>query len=223
MSTANPPDAEMTSPPIVEPIGPHVPDARVASPLDHPYHLTAERYSEMIALGAFRKRDHLYLWKGRLVAKITKGRPHVIAQSKLTNRMVPLVPIGWHVEQDQPIALGDDTMPEPDLTIIRGTANDYSTAPPSARDIALVVEVSDSSLAEDLGDVLQIYAAEGIPIYWVVGLAARVILVHGDPTGPAERPGYRTCQEYREGEEIPVVIDGREVGRIAVSDILPSA
>lgn len=223
MSTANPPDSETTTTSMVEPIAPAATPARVASPLDHPYHLSAERYYEMIALGALRKRDALYLWKGRLVAKMTKGRPHVVAQSKLTNRMVPLVPVGWHVEQDQPIAIGNDSAPEPDLTVIRGTEDDYRNAPPSARDIALIVEISDSSLAEDLGDVLQTYATERVPVYWVVNLPKRVIVVHEDPTGPAERPDYRVRQEYPAGTEIPVVIEGREIGRIAVSDILPAA
>lgn len=223
MSTANPPDSGTRAPSMAEPIEPAPASARVASPLDHPYHLSAARYYEMIELGALRQRDALYLWKGRLVAKMTKGRSHVVAQSKLTNRMVPIVPAGWHVEQDQPIAIGNDSVPEPDLTVVRGVEDDYRDAPPSARDIALVVEVSDSSLAEDLGDVLQTYAAERIPVYWIVNLPRRVIVVHEDPTGPAERPDYRIRQEYPEGAAIPVVIEGREIGRIAVSDILPAA
>jgi Uma2 family endonuclease len=223
MAAVNAPDAKLASTPAVETVSPQNPSGRVASPLDHPYNLTVERYCAMIASGAFGKHEPLYLWKGRLIAKMTKGRPHVIAQSNLTARMVQVVPNGWHIEQDQPIAVGDDSAPEPDLAVIRGIADDYPNDPPSARDIGLIVEVSDSSLAEDLGDVLQTYAAQGIPIYWVVNLPARSILVHGDPTGPAERPDYRSRQEYQEGQEVPVVIDGREIGRIAVSEILPSS
>lgn len=223
MSTANPPDAERTSPSIVEPLGPDAPGVQVASPLDHLYRLTAKRYSAMVEMGAFGKRDALYLWKGRLVAKMTKGRPHMIAQSNLTIGLAPLIPVGWHVEQDSPIALNDESVPEPDLVVIRGVADDYPKSPPPARDIALIIEVSDSSLAEDLGDVLQTYAAEGIPVYWVVNLPKRVFVVHTDPTGPSERPDYRTRREYKTGEEVPIVIEGREIARIAVSEVLPSA
>ena len=52
---------------------------------------------------------------------------------------------------------------------MRGTIRDYSNRSPSSADVGLIVEVSDSSLSEDR-NVAQVYAASGIPVYWIVNL-----------------------------------------------------
>jgi hypothetical protein len=218
----NPP--EMTDPETseaVEVLTPGPPEASVMTPLDRPYRLTVKRYSEMANTGVFRKEDRLYLWKGRLVEKMTKGRPHVVAVNNLIFRLGRLVPDGYHVQVEQPIALGDDSAPEPDLTIIRGIPSEFGALPPVARQVVLLIEVADSSLAEDLGDVLQTYAAEGIPIYWVVNIPAHRIEVYTEPTGPIERPYYRALRIYGPNDKAPVVIDGHELGKISMRDILP--
>jgi Uma2 family endonuclease len=99
---------------------------------------------------------------------------------------------------------------------VRGTIRDFSRRAPGPGDVGLVVEVSDTSLAQDR-KMAEIYSASGIPFYWIVNLADRKIEVHCDP-GPA---GYRSRTDYLAGRNVPVVIDGVEIGRIAVVDILP--
>ncbi len=152
---------------------------------------------------------------------MTQGRPHTIAQGNLFNRMTAVVPAGWYASQEQPIRFGDDSIPEPDLTVVRGAARDSPTEAPRAGDVSLLIEVSDSTLAEDQDEALQAYAAESIPIYWIINLPDRRIEVHTDPTGTAATPLYRSIRYYVPGDEVPVLLDGREVGRIAVNDILP--
>ena len=68
---------------------------------------------------------------------------------------------------------------------------------------------------------MQTYAAEGIPVYWVANLPGRLIEVHTEPTGPVDRPYYLKVQRYGPDDEVPVVIDGHEIGKIAVKDVLP--
>jgi hypothetical protein len=55
----------------------------------------------------------------------------------------------------------------------------------------------------------------------MAGLADRRLEVYSDPTGPADRPAYRCRRDYLPHEDAPVVLDGREVGRIAVARLLP--
>ena len=117
--------------------------------------------------------------------------------------------------------IGNDGMPEPDVTVVRGTTRDYKGRSPAARDVALVVEVSDSSLAVDSGEVKAAYAREAIPIYWIGNLPKQRIEVYTEPSGPAAAPSYRDHRSYGPDDEVPVVLDGREVGRIAVRDVLP--
>ena len=113
------------------------------------------------------------------------------------------------------------SMPEPDLMVVHGSLRDYLQRPPTSRDVAIVIEVSDSSVAQDSVTKLRAYAADGVPVYWIVNLPKCRVIVLIKPTGPVEKPFYQEHQEYGPDDEVPVVLDGREVGRVAVKEILP--
>jgi len=83
--------------------------------------------------------------------------------------------------------------------------------------VALLVEVSETTLARDQGKKLAAYAKAGIPVYWIVNLVENQVEVYSSP-GP---DGYQSRQDFKPGQDVPVVIEGVEVGRIAVADILP--
>ena len=131
------------------------------------------------------------------------------------------MPAGWFVEQDQPLELGRHSVPEPDVKVIRGSQRDYLSRNPKPADVAIVVEVSDSSLPNDAGEMLETYASEGIVVYWIVNLPARCIDVYTRPSGPTEPPSYADHQSYGPDDDVPVVLDGVEVGRIPVREVLP--
>ena len=82
----------------------------------------------------------------------------------------------------------------------------------------LLVEVSDSTLDRDRGAKSAAYAKGRIPVYWIVNLVDRQVEVYTHPS-PS---GYASRVDFKPGEEIPVVLDGVEIGRIAVASILPS-
>lgn len=88
-------------------------------------------------------------------------------------------------------------------------------------DVPLVVEVSDTSLRDDQGVKKTINARSGIAIYWVVNLVAGRLEVYTDPTGPDPSPDYRRRADLGPGDEVALVLDGHEVARIAVADLLP--
>jgi Uma2 family endonuclease len=188
-----------------------------------PYRVTVELYQRMIATGLFREKEPIYLWRGELVEKMTKGRRHNLASTELNAALVRIVPQGWLVRPEQPVTLPSDGMPEPDFTIVRGRSRDFMDRDVTAKDVALVAEVSDSSLAVDSGAMVEDYAREEIPIYWVVNIPGRTIDVYTRPTGARELgpPYYAERHSYNSDEDVPVTLDGREVGRIAVKDVLP--
>ena len=107
-------------------------------------------------------------------------------------------------------------MPRPDLAIVRGDWRTYLTRYPEPADTALVVEVSYTSLDEDRA-MADIYGAGDIPVYWIVNLVDGQVEVYTDP-GP---DGYRSHEVLAPGHTLRVVLDGVEVGEIAVADILP--
>ena len=82
----------------------------------------------------------------------------------------------------------------------------------------MVVEIADSSLAEVREMAAAVYGPSGIPVYWIVNVVNRQVEVYSDP-GPQ---GYRSRVDFPEGQVVPVVIDGQQLGEIAVDDILPS-
>ncbi len=84
--------------------------------------------------------------------------------------------------------------------------------------MALLAEVSDSTLTQDRGVNLAAYAKDGIPVYWIVNLIDRQVEVY---TRPLKAGRYRSRRDYRPGQHIPVVIDGQRLPPIAVDDILP--
>src|SRR4051812_41814935 len=61
---------------------------------------------------------------------------------------------------------------------------------PGPSDIALVIEVADSSLARDRDIKGPAYAAAGLPVYWIVNLIERQVEVYTAPSGPSADPAY---------------------------------
>jgi Uma2 family endonuclease len=186
----------------------------VPSPL---YRMTLAQYEAMIASGAFKDHDRFRLINGYLVAKMTQNPPHVIADD-LCGQALARVLAGWYVRPAKPIRLpGQESMPEPDRCVVRGSTRDYRGRHPGPDDIVLVVEVSDASLSDDREMATEVYGPAGIPVYWIVNVVDNQVEVY---TGPGP-DGYTSRVDFKPGQVLPVVIDGRQLGAIAVDDILP--
>ncbi|MGA8351743.1 MAG: Uma2 family endonuclease [Isosphaeraceae bacterium] len=113
--------------------------------------------------------------------------------------------------------MADFDEPEPDIALARGSRKDYKGRHPGPHEIGLIVEVADSSLPTDRGEKLAAYARGGVPRYWIVNLVDGVIETYSSPVAAG---GYQASRVYHRGDEVPVVIDGQEVGRVAAEEIL---
>jgi Uma2 family endonuclease len=181
------------------------------------YRLTLDQYEAMVSSGAFSGKERFHLINGYLVAKMTQNDRHATADELCGDAVSRILPAGWHVRAAKPIRIPSQaSKPEPDRCVARGTIRDYLQRSPEPADIALVVEISDSSLSEDRKQAA-IYAGGGIPVYWIVNLVDRQVEVYSDP-GPS---GYRARQDYREGDSVPISIDGHQIGSVTARDILP--
>jgi Uma2 family endonuclease len=127
-----------------------------------------------------------------------------------------LLPIAYFCRKEDPVRIPDLDEPEPDVAVSRGSRAEFRGRIPDGKDVALLVEVSETTLARDQGPKLLAYARAGIPTYWLVNLVDGRIEVYADPGAE----GYRTRLDFRADQDVPLVIDGSEVGRIAVNDIL---
>lgn len=181
--------------------------------------ITVALYTRMVAQGILTERDPVYLWQGRLAPLMPINRPHSLSVVLGYRELGRILPGGFHVESEQPLAFRrQHSVPQPDLMVLRGRVEDYPRDFPTTGDAPLVVEVADSTLARDrklAGD----YASEGLPVYWIVNIPERCIEVFTEPVEGA----YNRITPYAEDQEAPVVLDGREFGRLRVRDLLPPA
>jgi Uma2 family endonuclease len=209
LTVAPPPSTSVTPPPRYQPYG----------GLAQIRRFTVNEYHDMIRVGILREGEPCELLEGYVVLKMARGPKHDHAIRVLNSRLVRMVPPGWQVSPQTAAAL-DDSEPEPDFTIIRGDESAYVGRHPGPADVAIAIEVSDSSLTRDTRDKARIYARAGIPVYWVVNIPDRKVEVFTQPSGPIESPAYAQHAEYPVGSAVPVVLDGNQVGTIAVADVM---
>jgi Uma2 family endonuclease len=184
------------------------------------WRLSVDRYERMVAAGVITPDDRVELLEGILVNKMSKNPAHSLSVNLVCDALRALLPKGWHLRSEQPIRM-DDSEPEPDAAVIRGTARDYPSRHPIPAEIPLVIEVADSSLRRDREDKRRIYARNAIAVYWIVNVADRLIDVFTDPSGPVLTPDYATTTTYKPGDAVPVVLAGTTIGTISVNDLLP--
>ncbi len=192
---------------------------RQGGPFGPLYRLSLDQLHRMYVVPGLERNELLGGW---LVARTPIHPPHRISTRRVRIAVDRALPDGWYSDEQKPITLPlGVSEPLPDLQVVRGGPDDYPDRHAGPADLGLLVEVSDSSASIDRNYKLRLYAREGIPIYWIVNLVAMRLEVYTDPSGPAEKPGYRNRQDYGPDDEVPLILDGREVGRIPVRDLLP--
>jgi Uma2 family endonuclease len=185
-----------------------------------PYRLTVRQFEKMIDARVFRDEDHVELLGGVLVDKMVKKDPHNFAIDMLGAILSHDLPDEWIARQEKSVVLGRFWRPEPDIAVARGPRERYRAKGPRRADLAMLIEVSDSSYSTDRGMKWRKYAASGVAVYWIVNLPRRQIEVYSGPAGRGKSAGYRDIKIYGPDDEVPLVLDGRELGRIKVSEVL---
>ena len=183
------------------------------------WRMSIETYHDLIDAGTFGPDEKIELIHGYIIKKMPKNPLHAKVNQWLLIYFSQLINIqqGWYIAVQDPITLADSE-PEPDLMVVRGTPGDHE-GHPGPQDVALVLEVSDSSIDYDKTIKSQLYAANNIPTYWIVDVTKKEIQVYTEPYQTEEQGRYRQQSSYVVGDTVPVVLDGREYGRILVSDI----
>lgn len=104
----------------------------------------------------------------------------------------------WLVRCQHPVLLPDqESVPEPDVALIRRRSGGYRKQHPDPADVFLLIEVANTSLALDRGRKLALYAQGEIAEYWVVNVGDRLVEVYRDPDPAAG--AYRQTETVRPG------------------------
>lgn len=153
-------------------------------------HWTRIEYDRLVECGVFRPGDPVELLGGLLVVAEPQGSRHFAAIRAAEEALRAAFGRGWDVRAQGPIALDEDSEPEPDLAVVPGSFRDYRSAHPSRP--ALVVEVAESSLLLDRDHKGSLYARAGLADYWIVNLADHRLEIYREPAPHAGAPfGWR--------------------------------
>lgn len=169
--------------------------------------LTRAEYERMTDAGMFQG-ERLELLQGMIFRMSPQNARHAAAIERLTHLLTAALGHAARVRIQLPLAVSDDSEPEPDVAVV--PIADYSRAHPQTA--LLVIEVADASLDRDRLKAAM-YAAAGVPEYWIVDLVNDTVEVHTQPGAQ----GYTAVAIKHRGESIAATVEGLVV---RVEDLL---
>jgi Uma2 family endonuclease len=136
------------------------------------------------------------LIEGEIIDMAPIGSSHASVVKRLNQRLTLAVGGQAIVQVQDPVRLGDRSEPEPDLALLVARPDYYRAAHPTAADVLLVIEVSDTTQRYDRTVKAPLYARHGIPELWIVDLENGLVHFYRRPTGDSyadvsatDRPG----------------------------------
>jgi hypothetical protein len=187
------------------------------------YRWTVAEFRSLLADGYLREGSRTFLWDGEILTPMSEDPVHRDAVEILREILGERFPKAeWTVNAGHAIELDQHYLPQPDLTVLRGTRSTYRGIDPKPKDVVLLVEVANTSYPADSGAFLRKYALEGISLYWIVNIRSARIEVYSSPD--VASGSYRDRRDYGLDERVPLIltIDGtiREFEAISVRDVL---
>jgi len=176
-------------------------------------------YDRLIERGFFQPGDRVELLGGQLIVAEPQSDRHYVAIRSVEEALHVAFGRGWDIRAQAPVALDDESEPEPDVAVVPGTFRDYARGHPSRP--VLVVEVSLSSLAIDRAHKGSLYARAGLADYWIVNLVDRVLEVYRQPAQDPGAPfGWRYQSVAVHGPDAAVSPLAAPHSAVRVSDVV---
>lgn len=144
---------------------------------------------------------HYELVEGELILTMGKKRAH----SNVLRRLVILLGhlfgeefVQHEVSLDVSPEDNPTSEPEPDAVVLRRSFSELADGNPRPGDVALVVEVADTTLRFDRTVKAGLYARAGLAEYWVVDTVGERVYVHRD----ALEGVYQSVVEFGREESV---------------------
>ncbi|MDB5319245.1 MAG: hypothetical protein JWN40_876 [Phycisphaerales bacterium] len=174
----------------------------------------------MILAGILKEDDPVELLEGWIVYKVTHNPLHDATVDQVQEAIRNRISKDWRIRVQSAITTSDSE-PEPDVVVAQGPATRYAKRHPGPADIALLIEVADSSLDRDRNEKAPLYARAGIALYWIVNLQESLVEVYSDPAGPTLAPKYQKLERFGINDSVSLTIGGQIIAPIPVTEILP--
>jgi Uma2 family endonuclease len=177
---------------------------------------TRIEYDRLMEAEILGPEDRIELLGGEMICKEPQFSPHATGISLVQRVLTATFGPGWYVRPQMPVALDDESEPEPDVCVVPGDPRDYPERP------VLIVEVALSRRRFDREHKGSLYARAGIADYWIVNIPDRRLEVYREPIADASAPFA-----WRYGHAVALGADARVTplavpeSMIRVADLLP--
>ena len=158
-----------------------------------PHRLTVDEYYRMAEVGLLAHDARVELIEGEIIDMAPIGSRHAAMVDRLAQLLILASGLAAQVRTQHPLRLDEHSEPQPDIALVRRRGDGYSQSHPTATDALLVIEVSDSTLRYDQETKAALYAAHGIPNFWIVDLPGRQLHCFAAPTSMRYRERTTTA------------------------------
>ena len=162
------------------------------------HRFSVKEYYRMAETGVLHPDARVELLNGEIIDMSPIGPFH----GGLVNRLVRLFTKNsksrWIVSAQNPLRLDDHSEPEPDVTLLKPAADDYTSRHPRPDDVFLLIEVSDTTLDYDRTEKLPAYGRAGVAEVWIVNLNETLIEIYREP----HFTGYGSKTILRAGDTV---------------------
>jgi Uma2 family endonuclease len=142
---------------------------------------TVAEYHRMGEAGIFPPKDRLELIRGEIIHMAPIGIRHSSCVARLNHLLVRRLGERAVLWPQNPLTMLPDSEPQPDIMLLRYRDDFYRDALPAPADVALLIEVAETSLRFDRVVKGALYAEAGVREYWIVDLEAERVEVHREP------------------------------------------
>ena len=162
-------------------------------------------YHRLTEIGFFNPNERLELIQGDLIKMAAKNTRHTVCLFLLSEELFIAINKRAIIRTQDPIILGNDSEPEPDLVMAKRKEDKYLSSHPTADDIILVIEISDSSLRYDKEVKLPLYAQYQIPNYWILNVIDNCLETYSQPFQDKQgKSKYLHCAIFTDNDTVTI-------------------
>jgi Uma2 family endonuclease len=161
------------------------------------HRFSVKEYYRMAETGVLHPDARVELLDGQITDMSPIGPFHGGVTNFLSQFFFTAAKGRWTTTVQNPLRLDEHSEPEPDLMLLKPSADFYRTRHPLPEEVFLLVEIADTSLARDQEEKLPAYARAGIAEVWIVDLNEQTIEVYRQP----HYAGYGAKTTLREGDK----------------------
>ena len=183
---------------------------------------TVDEFERLEEAGVFGPEERVELLNGIICMMTPIGDHHSFCVETLGDLIGPLLGKEFCKWSQQP-SISPNDKPQPDIYVSRGDRRKYKDKRPTLSELVLVIEVADSSVQHDRTIKLPIYAAAGIPEYWILNIPDRKLEVYRKPIAATVKDPskYEVLETYASEQSVDLVLEGNRLGAFTVHDALP--